>query len=96
MPSVLPGDERRKLRSALKVVHRHREGDVVSQRESALLFVAGRPIALLAWIDLGGLRLPLCSCELDPSKLRHYADGTYHYHDVTVDPRFLDTTEAAG
>jgi hypothetical protein len=88
MPSLSPRDERRKLRSTLKVVHRHRVGEVVSRRESALLFVSGRPVALLEWINLGGVRTPLYSCELDPSKLCHYANGTYHYEDVTVDPRF--------
>lgn len=96
MPGVLPSNERRKLRSTLKVVHRHREGEIVSHRVSVLQFVAGRPIALLEWINLGGVRTPLYSCELDPSKLRHYANGTYHYEDVTVDPRFQEMTEAPG
>ena len=96
MPSLLSRDERRKLRSTLKVVHRHRVGEAVSRRESALLFVRGRPFALLEWIDLGGARAPLYSCELDPSKLRHYANGTYHYDDVTVDPRFDENTYASG
>lgn len=82
--------DRRKLRVGLKVIHRHRVGDKVLRRVSELVYVAGRPRALLGWINLAGVRTPLYICELDPAKLRR-ADGarnTFHYDDVTVDPRF--------
>ena len=60
---------------------------------SEFLYVNGRPIALLDWIDLGGIRTPLYVCELDPSKLQPSADkpGVYNYAGVTTDPRFADS-----
>lgn len=89
MPSVLSSD-RRRVRSGLKVVHHHRVGGSVFRRVSELVFVKGRPLALPGWINLGGVRTPLYTCELDPAKLRAAQDakGTYYYDDVTVDPRF--------
>lgn len=90
MPEALPFPERRRLRTSLKVIHRHRVGAAVLRRESALLFVAGAPIALLEWINLGGVRTPLYTCKLDPAKLRYYGQGAYEYDEVTVDPRFDD------
>ena len=48
---------RRKVRLGLKVIHRHRAGDAVFRRVSELVFVSGRPKAVLGWIDsplLGG------------------------------------------
>jgi hypothetical protein len=84
--------ERRKVRVGLKVIHRHRVGNRVFRRVSELVFVDGRPKALLSWIDIGGIRTPLYICELDSSKLRA-PDGvknTYYYDATTVDPRFED------
>ena len=93
MPTVLPMVERRKVRTALKVVHRHRVGGVVRRRVSELVYVHGRPVALLEWINLGPVRTPLYTLELDPSKLRPAPnrEGAYYYDDITVDPRFSDS-----
>jgi hypothetical protein len=91
MPGISPRTERRKARTGLKVIHRHRVGSTVVRRVSELVFVKGRPIALLEWINLGGVRTPLYVCELDASKLRQTDQTTYYYDDVTVDPRFEDS-----
>jgi hypothetical protein len=87
--------ERRKVRMGLKVIHRHRVGNRVVRRVSELVFVDGRPKALLSWIDIGGIRTPLYICELDRSKLRGHtgAKNTYYYDATTVDPRFEDLPE---
>jgi hypothetical protein len=83
--------ERRKARIGLQVVHRHRAGDITYRRVSELVFVGGRPKAVLGWINAGGgVRTPISSCDLDPKKLRKAAatPKTYYYEDVTVDPRY--------
>jgi hypothetical protein len=87
--------ERRKVRVGLKVIHRHRVGNRVVRRVSELVFVDGRPKALLSWIDIGGVRTPLYICELDRSKLRapKGVKNTYYYDATTVDPRFEDLSE---
>lgn len=88
--------DRRKVRVGLKVIHRHRVGNRVVRRVSELVFVDGRPKALLSWIDIGGIRTPLYICELDRSKLRAPKAGvknTYYYDATTVDPRFEDLSE---
>jgi len=84
--------ERRKVRVGLKVIHRHRVGNRVFRRVSELVFVDGRPKALLSWIDIGGIRTPLYICELDRAKLRSSkgVKNTYYYDATTVDPRFED------
>jgi hypothetical protein len=83
-------NDRRKIRNGLKVIHRHRVGGEVSRRISELVFIDGRPKALLGWIDLGGVRTPLYICELDGSKLRTPVGkkNVYYYDDTTVDPRY--------
>src|ERR671918_578379 len=91
MPAVSPSGDRRKPRSGLKVVHRNRVGAMVFRRVSELVFVQGRPIALLEWINLGGVRTPLYICKLDPSKLTQTDKFTYHYEDETIDPRFEES-----
>lgn len=60
------------------------------RRVSELVFVEGRPKALLGWIDLGGVRAPLYICDLDRAKLRSPRGmrRIYYYDGVTVDPRF--------
>jgi hypothetical protein len=95
MPEVPPVTERRKIRSGFRVIHRHRIGNIVVRRSSELVFARGRPIALLEWINLGGVRTPLYSCQLDPAKLRQAPDDrhTYYYDEVTVDPRFANLGE---
>lgn len=89
---------RRKVRLGLKVIHRHRAGDAVFRRVSELVFVSGRPKAVLGWIDTGGMRTPIYICELNPAKLRKAAatSKTYYYDDVTVDPRYEPTLPLRG
>lgn len=84
------GERRHAPRSGLKVRHRHRVGNTVVERVSELVYVKGRPVALLDWVDLGGIPTPLYVCELDAGKLRAATDksGVYHYDEVTADPRF--------
>lgn len=84
---------RRKVRLGLKVIHRHRVGNHEFRRVSELVFMGGRPKAILGWIDVGGVRTPIFICDLDPAKLRkaaaaNQANNTYYYDAVTVDPRF--------
>jgi hypothetical protein len=91
---------RRKVRLGLKVIHRHRVGHLEFRRVSELVFVRGRPKAILGWIDVGGMRTPLHLCDLDPAKLRkatasNVAKNTYYYDAVTVDPRYEDVAPAA-
>ena len=91
MPSVTRGGDRRQdARPGLKVKHRHRVGGTVVERISELVYVRGRPVALLDWVDLGGIRTPLYVCELDAKKLRVIPGqrGLHEYDDVTADPRF--------
>jgi hypothetical protein len=86
--------DRRKVRVGLKVIHRHRVGSHVFRRVSELVFVDGRPKALLGWIDLGGVRAPLYVCELDRAKLRAARlRGLYYYDATTTDPRFDELSE---
>ena len=84
---------RRKVRLGLRVIHRHRVGRLEFRRVSELVFMRGRPKAILGWIDVGGVRTPLFLCDLDPAKLRkagagNSAKNTYYYDAVTIDPRF--------
>jgi hypothetical protein len=87
---------RSKGRLRLKVIHRHRAGDWTFRRVSELVFVGGRPRAVLGWIDAGGVRTPIYICELDPAKLRKAAGvrNTYCYDEETVDPRYEQTLPA--
>src|SRR3954468_15748841 len=84
---------RRKVRLGLRVIHRHRVGRLEFRRVSELVFVRGRPKAILGWIQDGGVRTRIFMCERDPGKLRKAAAGnnaknTYYYDAVTVDPRY--------
>ena len=82
---------RRKIRLGLKVIHRHRVGQLEFRRVSELVYVRGRPKAILGWIDVGGVRTPIYLCDLDPAKLRKAtgeAKDTFYYDAVTVDPRY--------
>jgi hypothetical protein len=89
--AAAPRKDRRRIRAPLKVIHRHRIGDQEPfERESELVFVRERAVAILEWIDIGGVRTPLFICPLDREKLRPVAPGrakTFYYDDVTVDPR---------
>ena len=85
--------DRRNARLGLKVIHRHRVGSKEFRRVSELVFVRGRPKAVLGWIDVGGMRTPIHLCDLDPGKLRKVlhtsaAKSTFYYDAVTVDPRY--------
>ena len=86
-------DRRSAARTPLKVVHRHRIGSEVSRRVSELVFVRGRPRAMLEWVNLGGVRSPLYVTELDPAKLRKAKNSRtmYYYDGETVDPRYEDS-----
>ena len=91
MAAVIRNTERRQgTRSELRVVHRHRMGTAVSERVSELVYVDKRPVALLDWINLGGIRTPLYVCDLNPAKLRPDPKSrkVFHYDDITTDPRF--------
>jgi len=87
---------RRTIRIGPKVIHRHRVGNAVFRRVSELVFVRGRPKAVLGWIDAGGVRTPIYICDLDPAKLKKAAatKNTYYYDEVTVDPRFIPALPA--
>ena len=87
---------RNKGRLGLKVIHRHQVGDTTFRRVSELVFVGGRPRAVLGWINAGGVRTPIYICELDPSKLKKAAamEHTYYYDEVTVDPRYVSAESA--
>jgi hypothetical protein len=89
---------RRRIRLGLKVIHHHRVGNLEFRRVSELVFIRGRPKAILGWIDVGGVRTPIYLCELDPAKLRKAvgsaAKNTYYYDAVTVDPRYENLTPA--
>jgi hypothetical protein len=89
MPPAMPAkDRRQELRPGLKVKHRHRVGNAVVERVSELVHVKGRPVALLDWINLGGIRTPLYMCELDAGKLHAATErGVFQYDGVTADPR---------
>ena len=85
---------RRKIRSGLKVIHRHRVGSYEFRRVSELVYVRGRPKAILGWVDVGGMRTPIYMSDLDPAKLHKAAAAanTYYYEGVTMDPRYEDLT----
>lgn len=83
-------DNRRKIRLGLKVIHRHRIGERIFRRVSELVMIAGKPKALLGWINLGGVRTPIYLCELERTKLRQSqtSSSTFYYDEITIDPRF--------
>src|SRR5688500_20206189 len=85
---------RSKVRVGLKVIHRHRVGLAVFRRVSELVYVHGRPKALLGWINIGGLRTPIYICDLDPVKLPpaggERGKNTFYYDEITIDPRYED------
>jgi len=97
MPSLIPIRERRRgIRTGLQVIHRHQVGDAIFRRVSELLYVNGQPVALIEWINLGGVRTPLYTHPLDPGKLRPdpARRGVFHYDDLTADPRFMERGES--
>ena len=91
--------QRSKVRLGIKVIHRHQVGASVFRRVSELVFINGKPKALLGWINIGGVRTPIYICDLDPDKLHRSAGekakNTYYYDDVTLDPRYEDVKSSA-
>ena len=83
-------ERRAVVRIPKKVIHRHRIGGHGFRRVSELVFIRGRPKAILEWIDMGGVRTPFFLPDLDPQKLDRVpgARHTYRYAGETVDPRF--------
>ena len=80
--------ERRRARAKLKVIHRHRsDGREEDRRESELVFTRTGAVAILEWIDMGGVRTPVFTVPLDREKLHRESERTYSYDDVTEDPR---------
>ena len=84
---------RRKVRLGLRVIHRHQVGRLEFRRVSELVFVQGRPKAILGWIDVGSMRSPIFMCDLDRGSCGKRPAGnnvkdTYYYDAVTVDPRY--------
>jgi hypothetical protein len=86
---------RRRVRVGLKVIHRHRIGRHTLRRVSELVFVQDQPKAVLAWIDMGGDRVPVY-LELDARRLRtpRGVKGIFYYDGVTTDPRFVELEDA--
>lgn len=90
--------ERRSARVPRKVVHRHRVGAMVITRVSELLVVRGEPKAILRWIDIAGVRTPIC-VDLDPQRLRQVQSGpnsTFHYDGTTTDPSYYPAPALRG
>jgi hypothetical protein len=93
---------RRNPRFEFKVIHRHRIGPIAFGRVSELLFIGGVPKAVLTWIDMAGIRTPIC-CDLKPTRLRvprghariEQLKRTYYYDETTSDPRYEDALGAA-
>jgi hypothetical protein len=66
-------------------------GELIFRRVSELVFIYGRPKAVLGWIDVGGVRTPIYLSDLDAAKLHALPEkNTYTYDDVTDDPRYDD------
>ena len=72
------------------VLHKHRVGDAAPvDRVSELAFLRGQPKAILEWIDIGGVRTPICA-DLDPARLElpePHCPRRFSYGGTTFDPR---------
>ena len=89
MGSAVP--DRRRIRAKLRVIHRHRSnGREATRRESELMFTGRGAVAILEWIDMGGVRTPLFTCPLDRAKLHRQSERVYAYDEETLDPRDAD------
>lgn len=68
------------------------------RRVSELVYVEGKPKAVLEWIDIAGVRTPLYVSPLDPEKLRPKSKRTFYYEGETLDPRdeVMGPAKAAG
>lgn len=58
-----------------------------------MVFIGGRPKAILDWIDMGAGRTPVYLDELESARLQgppRGEKGVYFYEGETVDPRFAD------
>jgi hypothetical protein len=87
---------RRKVRHPTRVIHLHQAGSQTLRRVSELVFVHGKPKAILEWLDMAGDRTPLY-LELDRSRLSRLPalSRTYFYDGVTQDPRLTEVAESA-
>jgi hypothetical protein len=90
---------RRLARVPQKVTHRHRIGSHVFRRVSELVFIGGKPKAILRWIDIAGVRTPIYA-DLDPTKLRRIRIRTdihpvFRYDGTTVEPADQIITDVA-
>ena len=89
---------RRLARVPQTVTHRHRTGSRVLQRVSELVFIRGRPKAILRWINIAGIRTPIYA-ELDPAKLRQPRTprgAAARYEGMTTEPADEIITTPAG
>ena len=88
---------RRLERVPLKVIHRHSVGARVFRRVSELVFIRGKPKAILRWIDSAGVRTPIYG-ELEPSRVKRAPKvhgTTYRYDGKTVDPADVEIRAAS-
>nr|HEX2200367.1 hypothetical protein [Burkholderiales bacterium] len=79
-------EERRAIpRTRLKVIHLHREGDEPTRRVSDLVFLDGKPHAVLGWTHSEQGRRPGAAIELDTARLRpsRRAKALFRYEGVT-------------
>jgi hypothetical protein len=78
--------ERRTVpRTRLRVVHLHGAGAEPVRRVSELMFVDGRPQAVLGWTQSANGRRPAAVIPLDSARLRasKRAKNLFHYDGVT-------------
>jgi hypothetical protein len=81
--------ERRSIpRQRLRVLHLHLDGEAPVRRMSELVFVQGRPNAVLRWTAEGGGRHPGAMVPLDTARLRpsRRARNLFRYDGVTAEP----------
>jgi hypothetical protein len=81
--------ERRSIpRERLRVLHFHVNGEAPVRRISELMFVQGRPVAVLRWTGEGCERHPDAIVPLDTARLRPTRRGRnlFRYNGVTAEP----------
>jgi hypothetical protein len=79
--------ERRSIpRNRLRVVHLHQERGEPVRRVSELVFVEGKPQAVLGWKEERGARQPRKLIALDTSRLRppRRAKNLFRYDGITA------------
>jgi len=66
------------------------------RRVSELVFIRGKPKAILHWIDIAGVRTPIY-VDLEPSRLKRTPNAhgtTYRYDGTTIDPADVEVVRA--